>query len=49
VVSLFQSLDHFDLHLEFAQIFWRQMMLALFQSIMAAERIPKRWLSPISR
>jgi hypothetical protein len=49
VVSLFQSLDHFDPHLEFAQIFWRRMMPELFQSTTAAERILKRWLSPISR
>jgi hypothetical protein len=49
VDSLFQSQDHFDLHSVSAQIFWRQMMPALFQSTMAAGRIPKRWLSPISR
>jgi hypothetical protein len=49
VVSLFQLLDHFDLQLEFAQTFWRQTMLELYQSTTAAERILKRWLSPISR
>jgi hypothetical protein len=48
VVSLFLSLDHFDPHLEFAQIFWRRMMPELFQSTMAAERIPKRLSSRTS-
>jgi hypothetical protein len=49
VDSLFQLQDHFDLHSVFVQIFWHQMMPELSQSTMAAERIPKLWLSPISR